>query len=168
MDFKIRRAEIRDISGIMKLMEEAAGNRKHPEWFVSDDEAYIREHLYGSGFIIAAEAGNDEIAGFFIVKKPEMEDNLGVYLDFDEEKLSQVAVMDSAVVGCAWRGNGLQGRMLEMAETLLDKKKFRYLMCTIHPDNVYSLHNMQNHGYVVKKTAKCYGGLTRHILLKEI
>lgn len=102
------------------------------------------------------------------MKKPEMEDNLGVYLDFDETKLNQVAVMDSTVVGSVWRGNGLQGRMLEKAEELLDKESFRYLMCTIHPENSYSLQNMQKHGYVVKKTAKCYGGLTRHILLKEI
>lgn len=168
MDFTIRRADIRDLDGIMRLMTEAASDPVHPQWFVADEEAYVREHLKGKGFVVTAVSGENEIAGFFLVKKPELSENLGVYLDFDEEKLDRVAVMDSAVVGSDWRGNGLQGRMLEAAEEILDKERFSFLMCTIHPDNIYSLGNMQNHGYQVKKTTQCYGGLPRHILLKEI
>lgn len=167
MDFRIRKAQSEDIDGIMKLMEDARRDPEHPDWFAADDEAYVREHLDGKGFVVAALSETGEIAGFFIVKEPEPEDNLGVYLEFGREELSKVAVMDSAVVGSAWRGNGLQGKMLEKAEELLDKERFCYLMCTIHPDNRYSLHNMQMHGYEIKKTVKCYGGLTRHILLKD-
>ena len=47
--------------------------------------------------------------------------------------------MDSAVVGSVYRGNGLQEQMLEAAESLLDKEKYYYLMCTIHPDNEFSI-----------------------------
>lgn len=168
MDFIIRKADVSDVGGIMRLMEDAGKNPEHPKWFVADDEAYVRAHLDGKGFTIVAESADGEIAGFFIVKEPEPEDNLGVHLGFDEEKLKKVAVMDSAVVGSRWRGNGLQGRMLEKAEELLDKRRFTCLMCTIHPENRYSLHNMQKHGYEVKKTTECYGGLIRHILLKEL
>jgi len=42
------------------------------------------------------------------------------------------------------------------------------LMCTIHPDNVYSLYNMNKLGYEVKTTVKCYGDNIRHVLLKEL
>lgn len=167
MDFVIRRAVSSDVSGIMELMEEARCNTEHPDWFFADNEEFVRKHLDTAGFVIVAEAEAGEIAGFFLVKEPEPDENLGAYLDFDREKLARVAVMDSAVVGSAWRGNGLQGKMLEKAEEFLDKEKFIYLMCTIHPDNKYSLHNMQKHGYEVKKTTECYGGLIRHILLKE-
>ena len=75
--------------------------------------------------------------------------------------------MDSAVVGNAYRGNGLQGRMLDVAENFLNLEEYYYLMCTIHPDNQFSRHNMENHGYEVKKIALCYGGLPRCILLKN-
>lgn len=166
--FVIRKADIGDIDGIMKLMEEAARNKEHPTWFVADDEGYVREHISGKGFVITAVSEEGEIAGFFLVKEPELSENLGTYLDFDNEMLQRVAVMDSAVVGSAWRGNGLQGKMLVKAEELIDRKRFSYLMCTVHPENVYSLGNMQRYGYVVKKTTECYGGLIRHILLKEI
>ncbi|MED9966116.1 MAG: GNAT family N-acetyltransferase [Blautia sp.] len=168
MNFTIRKADVRDIDGIMKLMEEASHNPAHPEWFVADDEAYVRAHLSGKGFVITAVSDSDEIAGFFLVKEPELSENLGLYLDFGEESLGKVAVMDSAVVGSAWRGKDLQGKMLEKAEEVLDRERFSFLMCTVHPDNLYSLRNMQRHGYEVKKTVKCYGGLTRYILLKEI
>lgn len=167
MEFTIRRAGTEDLGGIMKLMEEAKADTAHPDWFFADEEAYVREHLDGDGFVITACTQDGGIAGFFLVKKPELSDNLGNYLDFTKEQLKRVAVMDSAVVGSAWRGNGLQGRMLKKAEELL-AGECTYLMCTIHPDNIYSLGNMQKHGYEVKKTVRCYGGLLRHILLKEI
>lgn len=168
MDFIIRKAGACDLDGIMAVMEEARGNTEHPDWFVADNEDFVRAHLAGKGFVVVAEAGNGEIAGFFLVKEPEPEENLGKYLDFDEEQLAGVAVMDSAAVGSRWRGNGLQGRMLETAEALLEKERFQYLMCTVHPENRFSLHNMQSHGYEIKRTTQCYGGLLRHVLLKTI
>lgn len=168
MGFIIRRAADGDVPGIMAVMDEAKNLSEHPEWFVADDEDFVRRHLSEEGFVIVAVAEDGQIAGFFLVKEPRPDENLGVYLDFDSEKLKQVAVMDSAAVGTAYRGNGLQGRMLKEAEKTLDTQKFRYLMCTIHPENIYSLQNMQRHGYEVKKTVQCYGGLPRHILLKEL
>lgn len=168
MEFIIRRAVAGDVPGIMAIMEEAKNSAEHPEWFVADDENFVRCHLSGKGFVIVAQTENKQIAGFFLVKEPGPEENLGVYLDYDSEKLKQVAVMDSAAVGTAYRGNGLQGRMLKAAEKELDTRKFKYLMCTIHPENIYSLQNMQRYGYEVKKTVLCYGGLPRHILSKEL
>ena len=55
--------------------------------------------------------------------------------------------MDSTAVDTAFRGNGLQGRMLEAAENLLDPDRFVYLMCTVHPDNSFSRNNMVRQGY---------------------
>ena len=158
-----------DMDGIMAVMYEAQNDKTHPDWFVSDDEEYVRAHMKEHGFVIVAQCTDtDQIAGFFLVKYPEDEENLGHYLEFNEEQLSHVAVMDSAAVGGRYRGNGLQGRMLETAEKLLDKNRFYYLMCTIHPDNKFSRHNMESHGYKVQKTALCYGGLPRCILLKDL
>lgn len=166
--FLIRKADETDVVGIMKVMNEAQGDKEHPDWFVADNEDYIHAHLKEHGFVVVAESSEEEIAGFFLIKYPEnKEDNLGTYLDFDEEQLVHVAVMDSAVVGNTYRGNGLQGRMLEAAENFLNLEEYYYLMCTIHPDNQFSRHNMENHGYEVKKIALCYGGLPRCILLKN-
>lgn len=156
-----------DVDGIMEIMEEVRCNTEHPDWFVADDEAFVRAHLADRGFVIVAETMDGRIAGFFLVKEPEDNENLGVYLGFEKEKLARVAIMDSAAVGSEFRGHGLQGKMLEAAEAILDKERFSYLMCTVHPDNLYSLRNMQKHGYEIKTKTRCYGSLERDILLKE-
>lgn len=167
MEFLIRQAEEKDIPGIMCVMREAETDHAHPDWFVSDDEAFVRKHLRDKGFVIAAEAPDGRIAGFFLVKYPQSEENLGNALNYTEEQLAKVAIMDSAAVASEFRGNGLQGRMLEEAERHLDTVRYPYLMCTVHPDNRYSLSNMQKHGYEIQITTECYGGLKRHILLKN-
>ena len=150
--FRIRKAEMTDVDEIMAVMHEAKNDKEHPDWFVSDDEEYVRTHIEEQGFVIVAQTADGSVAGFFLIKYPEnREDNLGTYLDFDEEQLSHVAVMDSAVVCCAYRGNGLQGHMLEEAERLLDTDQYYYLMCTIHPDNQFSRHNMEIHGYELRE-----------------
>lgn len=152
----------------MVIMEEAKASSVHPEWFVADSAEYVRAHIEGKGFVILAETGQGEAAGFFLVKRPEPEENLGRFLSFTGEQLACVAVMDSAAVKGKYRGNGLQGRMLREAERLVKKAGFRFLMCTVHPDNRFSLDNMEKNGYQIQKTVRCYGGLLRHVLMKEI
>lgn len=168
MDFIIRKAAPEDVEQIMVIMEEAKASSVHPEWFVADTEDYVREHLDGTGFVVVAESDDGNIAGFFLVKKPEPEENLGTFLDFSEQQLAQVVIMDSAAVRSEYRGNNLQSRMLKEAEGLLEKSGFCRLMCTVHPENRFSLNNMQKNGYEIQKTVRCYGGLERHILMKEI
>ncbi len=69
---------------------------------------------------------------------------MGVFLNFTEAQLAKVAIMDSAAVSREFRGNGLQGKMLEAAEKELDTEKYTYLMCTVHPMNRYSLSICRN------------------------
>lgn len=168
MQFLIRRASLEDVEQIMDIMREAKASLVQTQWFVSDDEEYVRNHLENRGFILVAEAEGGEIAGFFLAKKPEREDNLGIYLGFDEEKLSKVLVMDTTAVALRYRGHHLQSRLYQEVEKQIDRKKYRYLLCTIHPDNRFSLYNMQNNGFVIQKKVLCYGGLERYILMKEL
>ena len=51
----IRRALNTDVEGIVQVMEEAVRTMERPEWFVSDDEAFIREHIDRKGFTLIAE-----------------------------------------------------------------------------------------------------------------
>lgn len=168
MRFLIRRAASEDVEQIMDIMREAKASLVHSDWFVSDSEEYVRAHLENCGFILAAEAENGEIAGFFLVKKPDEEENLGTYLDFDQEKLSKVMIMDTAAVAVKYRGHHLQSRLYQEAEKRIDRKRYPYLLCTIHPDNRFSLQNMQKNGFVIQKKVLCYGGLERYILMKEL
>lgn len=82
--FRIRKAEMSDVDEIMAVMHGAKNDKEHPDWFVSDDEEYVRTHIEEQGFVIVAQTADGSVAGFFLIKYPEnREDNLGTYLDFE-------------------------------------------------------------------------------------
>ena len=75
--FRIRKAEMADVDEIMAVMHEVKNDKEHPDWFVSDDEEYVRTHIEEQGFVIVAQTADGSVAGFFIIKYPEnREDNL--------------------------------------------------------------------------------------------
>ena len=167
MEFLMREASEQDLSKVMEMMQEVANDSEHKEWFMPSDEEFVKRHLQEEGFTILAESQEGKLAGFFIVVYPNEQENLGKYLDFTPEELKKVVVMDTAVVSANFRGFGLQRKMLEEAEKRIDAKTYEMAMCTVHPDNHYSLKNMEKYGYQVQKTVQCYGGRTRYVLMKK-
>ena len=63
--FRIRKAEMADVDEIMAVMHEAKNDKEHPDWFVSDDEEYVRTHIEEQGFVIVAQTADGSVAGFF-------------------------------------------------------------------------------------------------------
>lgn len=106
--FRIRKAEMADVDEIMAVMHEAKNDKEHPDWFVSDDEEYVRTHIEEQGFVIVAQTADGSVAGFFLIKYPEnREDNLGTYLDFDgnsfpmlQSWIRQLCVVHTGETGC--------------------------------------------------------------------
>ena len=169
MKFTFNKASSADIPDIVRLMEDASRSLENTGWFVADDESYIAGHIAEKGFIITAKTERGEMSGFFIIDMPGAADkNLGHFLNLSEKELMLVAHMDSVVVSYAFRGHKLQRRMLEAAEKELSDTSYTYLLATVHPDNRYSLNSMLSLGYQIIGTYPCYGGLTRHVLLKRI
>lgn len=124
MEFQIEKMTIRELSEIMEIMENARQSVKKTEWFVSDEEEYVRQVLEGKGFLVGArETKSRELAGFFMVFYPNTQDNLGQYAGLTGEELGKVVYMDSAAVKEKYRGNGLQGRMLQKAEEVLKQQQ---------------------------------------------
>ena len=105
--FRIRKAEMTDVDEIMAVMHEAKNDKEHPDWFVSDDEEYVRTHIEEQGFVIVAQPADGSVAGFFIIKYPEnREDNLGTYLlmrnsfPMLQSWIRQLCVVHTGETGC--------------------------------------------------------------------
>ena len=174
------RALPEDAEELNDIMQSVSAGMENPEWFLKDDLEYIREHIGSnpltekdSGFILKAVAkadGKDMIAGFFMVAFPGVaEKNLGNHIGLSIEQLQKVAHMDSVVILPAFRGHGLQRKLLAAAEEVICKETdYRILMATVHPDNKYSLNNVKERGFEVVAEALKYGGLRRYIVKKEI
>ena len=82
-------------------------------------------------------------------------------------ELPLVAHMDSVAVLPGYRGHRLQRRLMEAAEKDLTESGFKFLMCTVHPDNRYSRNNVISRGYEPVMVKEKYGGIVREIFLKR-
>lgn len=171
MEFNIEKASQEDACLFAEIILKVWEEMEQKEWFVADAPDYTREKLLegkGMGYK-AVEAENGMPAGVFLVTIPgESEENLGNDLGMPLSERQKVAHMETAVVLSRYRGNHLQYRMMQEGEGDLRQRGYRYLMCTIHPENTYSLSNALKQGYQIMATKEKYGGYLRHILLKNI
>ena len=180
MEFEIKRAIPEDAEVLISIMEEVTAGLTNREWFIDDDADYIRAHIGNvpvagedCGFTLKAVTQKDDkevIAGFFMVDFPGTgERNLGHHIGLEEARLNKVAHMDSVVILPQFRGHKLQFKLIGAAEEVLRRETdYTIWMATVHPDNKYSLSNVEAHGYEVVAEATKYGGFRRYVLKKEL
>jgi ribosomal protein S18 acetylase RimI-like enzyme len=168
MKFKIEMAKHEDIEQIKMLMQSARATIEDPDWFVEDDEMYIRRHIRECGFTLKA-VGEQGLEAFFIVDYPgQSPDNLGNDIGFSKEDLRKTVHMESIVVNPGARGNGLQKALLLAGEKHLRETEFRYALATVHPKNKFSRQNLKACGYEEMVELPKYGGLPRIIVKKDM
>ncbi len=178
MDFDYRLATEEWLDLLDGAMKETAAGLRDSDIFVADDRESLRRHLEAEGRILMAldtsfktgsSVQDTSLAGFLMVRFPgAAKDNLGVYAGISADEMDRVAHMESVTVRAAYRGYGLQRRLVEQGESLAVQLGYKYSMCTVAPQNPWSLANMQDAGYSIVATVPKYGGLMRHILFKVL
>ena len=166
MSITIRKGTMADTENYIRLLREVKDAMEHQDWFFLDPPDTVREMMAdGSMKLWVAEDG-DRLAGAFDLLLPGTDDyNYGYDLGFDEELLRRVVQMDTAAVHPAYRGQGLQKRLMEEAQREIPSGSI--LLCTIHPDNRFSLNNVLKQGYTIEKKLPKYGSV-RYILRKDL
>ena len=161
----IRRGTCEDAERVLTFLAQIKEAMTHKEWFCLDTPEEFRERMEnGSTRLWVAEDG-EKLAGVFTVVFPGTSQvNYGWKQNLPPEDLTRVLNMDTAAVHPDFRGQGLQRRLMQTAERELGPGKI--LLCTIHPDNQYSLHNAQSQGYEIQATLPMYGSI-RHLLRKD-
>lgn len=172
-EFTIRRAVEADLADIQALLAKTTAMMENPDWFYEGGKEFVRTCLKEdetAGYAVTARTKKEGIlAGCFLVEIPgDVSYNLGRDLEFTKEQLMESAHMDTAAVDPLYRGHQLQDRMMEACEEEMKRRGIRYLLATVHPDNPYSLANVQKRGYEIRATKEKYGKSLRHILCKEI
>jgi ribosomal protein S18 acetylase RimI-like enzyme len=143
-----------------------------PKFYAEDIKGYYTESAEAVGSA-ALEGQIDKVieqAGYEATDemRQSAEWLLSKGLPLTEENLVKVAHMDSVVILPQYRGYKLQYRLMEAAEDVLCREtEYSIWMATVHPDNKYSLGNVQAHGYEIVAEAMKYGGYPRYVLKKE-
>lgn len=164
----IRRGTRADTESFIHLLSEVRQGMTHKEWFYLDAPEEVREMMENGTMQLWVAMDGERLAGAFDALVPGLEAyNYGYQLGFSTEELLRVVNMDTAAVHPDYRGRHLQRQLLQAAEEELSGTGEKHLLCTIHPDNIYSLQNALAQGYTIQKTLPMYGSI-RHILRKDI
>ena len=164
----IRKGTIRDTEPLIELMIHVLKNMDHKEWLFLDSPDEIRKMMSDGTMSLWVATEAEQIVGAFDVLYPGLKPfNYGYTIDLSNEELLQVVNMDTVVVHPDYRGRGLQQRLMQSAEAEIAQLGKRILMCTVHPENRYSLNNVLSQGYTICRTMPMYGSV-RHVLKKNI
>ena len=165
MNIQIRKIGVNEVNKYLEFLREIRARMEQEEWFFLDPEEEVQGMMAEGIMDIWLAEDGERTGGVFSVVYPGLREfNLGYDLGLPEPELNRVVHMDTAAVHPDYRGQGLQYRMMKLAE---EELRGRILMCTIHPDNHYSLKNVLKQGYTIEKTTNKYGSV-RHILRKEL
>lgn len=164
----IRKGTLQDTESFIDLMACVKQSMKQKEWLYLDSPDDVREMMKDGTMSLWVAMDGERMAAAFDALYPKFESfNYGYAIGLTGEELLMVVNMDTAVVHPDYRGLGLQKRLMERAEQELHAAGMRILMCTVHPENQFSLNNVLAQGYTICKTAPMYGSI-RHILRKNI
>lgn len=167
--FVYRRALDSDVEAVWELMTEVYGTLPEKEYFVPEEKENLYSCVQEKGMLFVAHDAGGRLAGYLLVLYPGMsEDNLAKDLGYSVTKQKKTVHMESCCVRREYRGNGIEKDFLNVAEQCIDRKKYRYLAGTVSPGNMAGLKSMEACGYRPVMTKEKYGGLLRHIMLKEL
>lgn len=168
MDFQFRKGTPEDTEAFLLFLDEVKAGMSQKDWFYLDPADTVRRMMADGTLEFWMAFHEEKLAAVFSILFPGLQsDNYGYDLELPEEELLQVVHKDTAAVHPDYRGFGLQGRMVQLAEQELAGMGKRILLSTVHPENKFSLNNMRKHGYEIQKRVGKYGS-ERLILRKNI
>ncbi len=164
----IRKGTNADTETLLQFLQQVREEMEHKEWFYLDAPEDVRAMMEDGSMELWLAEENGELAGIFDLIRPGLaKHNYGYDLDFTEEELLRVINMDTAAVHPNHRGKGLQGKLIQHVEAYLRQEGKHILLCTVHPDNRFSLQNVLKQGYKVQRKLEKYGSV-RYILRKDL
>lgn len=167
MDITIRKGTFEDTEALIALLREVWHSMDNKEWLYLDDPEEVRELMSDGTMQLWVAMESSRIVAIFDILIPGLRNfNYGYDLGFDEAALLQTVNMDTIAVHPDYRGLGLQQKLMAEAETWAFANGYSSLLCTVHPENRYSLQNMLKLGYTVQKELPKYGS-TRYVLRKD-
>ena len=166
---RLRLAEASEAEAIHALMVEVYDGLSFKDIYSCDDLENVRRYLNNGGFGVVGVNKDGRIVSSLICQFPGTNpDNLGLDTGLSKEELLRVAHFESAVVHPAYRGQGLEGRMIVFAEEHIDRNRYDIFFGTVSPDNPASCHTAEKNGFECLLTKEKYGGLIRRIYCKRV
>lgn len=166
---EIRLCTPEDLDAVMRLQETVCQQLEDPSLFVPTPREENADYLRLPHRIIGAFNRERLVAYCSLVFPGTAPNNHAWDLGWPPQRVEACGKVDSVVVDPAFRGLGLQRRLVRLA--LEEARSFLpqgFLLTTVSPRNVHSLRNMQSEGFTVLLQTQKYGGMDRLILGRRV
>lgn len=174
-------------SAVSALIRQVWEELPDKDWFAIDEPGYL-SHILGLQSTLVFEVRmltselSDEptdepvdeptgkLAAVCVLVEPETEEeSLAPYAEIPRSEWHRVMHVDIAATLPAYRGHSLQSRLMDYAACFLRiRKDTKFLMATVHPNNVPSRRSMEKLGYTCVAQTTLYGGLPRCVYCKRL
>ena len=165
--------ELGDAVALQKYVYEQLPNKQ--VLYMDSYEEMYDDMKQGAKIIGVFNKTGDIIAYRYIGFPGCSEKNLGNDINMPRQELAKVAHLETTVVHPEYRGNSLQSLTLQQAIPMIKDFGYSHLLCTVSPQNIYSLYNIIKNGLRIKALKKKYGsekdgkdGLWRFILHRNL
>ncbi|MGI6702845.1 MAG: hypothetical protein ACOX42_02225 [Clostridia bacterium] len=165
--------DLREVVALEKHVYDLLPNKQ--VLFMDSYEEMLDDMRNGAKIIGVYNKSKDLIAYRYFGFPGNSPNNLGNDINMPEGELSKVAHLETTIVLPEYRGNSLQSLTLQLAIPLVKDLGYGHLLCTVSPQNIYSLYNIMKNGLRVRALKKKYGtspdgsdGIWRFILHRDL
>ena len=152
-----------NIDQYIKFREQVKETMNYPEWLGDFTREDIELLLQENSKIWVYYSKEIPICSMMII--PATKKSL---IKFElNYKVQEVIDYGPMFVNPNYIGNNLQYQMLRELDEISRKKGYRYAVVTVHPDNIYSIRNLEKDKFKLINTKNFERG-TRNIYLKEL
>lgn len=140
------------------------GNMEYLDWLGDFSREDLCNMLNNNTKIWMYYNDNDFVCSMMLI--PSTKKDL-VKFELDNLDYTKVVDYGPMFVNLKYVGNGLQYQMLEVLDEYCIELGHKYVISTIHPDNVYSIRNLVKDGFVLVGTKEFKRGV-RNVYLKKL
>lgn len=169
----IATGELKSAIELQKYVYEQLPNKQ--VLYMDSYEEMLDDMKNGAKVIGVFNKAGDMIAYRYIGFPGRSDRNLGNDIKLEDNELPEVAHLETTVVHPDYRGNSLQSLTLQQAIPLIGEEGYKHVMCTVSPQNAYSLFNVIKNGLRIKALKRKYGkekdgsdGMWRFILHRSL
>ena len=162
-DLKREDVNNKNIDEYIDFIKEVKSNMEHPEWLGDFTKEDVLSIISNGGYCFLYRLGEMVAATSFIIPAREKDiEKFGVNYHYQETMdYGPEAVIDYL------RGSGVQSFILKDMDLFCKNLGYKYAVTTVHPDNIYCIHNMEKHGFTYVDTKEFSRGI-RNIYQKDI
>ena len=152
-----------DIDKYIDFREQVKNNMEYPDWLGDFSKKDLIKMLENESKIWIYYLNDEPVCSIMLIPADEKA-LLKFELDLNFKEVIDYGPM---FVNHKFIGNGLQFQMLKTLDEYCINLGYKYVISTVHPDNIYSINNLVKDNFELVNTKEFKRGI-RNIYLKKL